>query len=286
MALKRIEYKECITEIKHKWDIFSYNDQEIRNDVAWLCQDRKSNTINDQHTVTYAPAHIFLEANVTLKAAVLNAEAGPIYIGKNAVIQEGAIIQGPVAIGEGACIKFGAKIQNATTIGPYAVVGGEIQNSVIFGYSNKAHDGFLGHTVIGEWCNIGAGTNTSNLKNNYGKVNVWDYRQDDFVNTHLQFCGTFMGDHSKCGINTMFNAGTVVGVSSNLFGVGFCDKFIPSFTWGPSEGHATTYDLHKALDVAEKVMQRRSQSFTEQDHNILTHIFRDTNIYRFKKSRS
>lgn len=282
LNFKKVDFDGTITQIKNKWDIFLLNDQEIRKDFQWICQGRTSQTIEDKHTITYGLPNIFLEEGVSIRAAILNAEAGPIYIGKNAVIQEGAIIRGPVAMGEGTQINAGAKIQEATTIGPYAKVGGEIYNSVIFGYSNKAHEGFLGNTVIGEWCNLGAGTNISNLKNSYDKVKVWDYHRDGFVDTRLQFCGVFMGDHSKCGINTMLNSGTVVGVSVNLFGAGFCEQFIPSFTWGGADTHTTTYRLNKALEVAENVMNRRSQRLTEEDKYILTHIFRATAIYRIK----
>ena len=279
---KAVSFEKDFTQIKYKWDIFLLNDQAIRDDFQWICQGRNSQKIEDKATITYGTTSIFLEEGVSIKAAILNAEEGPIYIGKNTLIQEGAVIKGPVAIGEGTRISVGAKLREATTIGPYSCVGGEIENTVIFGYSNKVHDGFLGNTVMGEWCNLGAGTNTSNLKNNYGKVKVWNYQKDGFVNSQQQFCGAFIGDHSKCSINTMFNSGTVLGINVNLFGAGFFDKFIPSFTWGGADVHTTTYDLYKALAVAERVMSRRSQLLTNEDKHILTHIFRATAIYRIK----
>jgi UDP-N-acetylglucosamine diphosphorylase/glucosamine-1-phosphate N-acetyltransferase len=185
---------------------------------------------------------------------------------------EGAVIRGPFAICDGAQVKMAAKIYGATTVGPRCRVGGEINNSVLFAYSNKAHDGFLGHSVIAEWCNLGADTNTSNLKNTYDEVRLWSYAKRTFVNTHLQFCGLIMGDHSKCGINTMFNTGTVVGVNANIFGPGFQRNFIPSFTWGGTAGHLN-YDLKKAIEVAEIVCKRRGVHLTDIDKDLLTSVY-------------
>ncbi|MEL6413113.1 MAG: glucose-1-phosphate thymidylyltransferase, partial [Bacteroidota bacterium] len=215
-------------------------------------------------------------------AAILNAEQGPIYIGKGAILNERAVLKGPVAIGAGTRINANAVVRNATTIGPHTRIGGEVSNSVILGYSNKAHEGFLGNSVVGEWCNLGAGTNTSNLRNDYREVKVWDYGQEDFGNTNLQFCGLFMGDHSKCSIHTMFNTGTVVGVSANLFGAGFTDRFVPSFAWGSPDRYMQTYRLDRALEVAKCVTRRRSIQFGAEDKAILTHIFRATAMRRVK----
>ncbi|MEM9416818.1 MAG: putative sugar nucleotidyl transferase [Bacteroidota bacterium] len=275
-ALKTKAYERPLTQLNNNWDIFLLNAQELNKDFAWMSQGRSTQRMSDPHTITYNEAAIFLEEGVTTKAALLNAEAGPIYLGKNAQIREGAVIRGPVAIGEAAQISAHAVISNATTVGPYAKVGGEVSNSVIIGYSNKAHAGFMGHSVIGEWCNLGAGTTTSNLRNDYGPVKVGDAQQEAVATTDLQFCGVFMGDHSKCGIHTMFNAGTVVGVSSNLFGAGYFDKFIPSFAWGEPGEPLQTYRLEKALETAEKMTSRRQVPFTEQDKKILSHIFLTT----------
>ncbi|MGB1307109.1 MAG: glucose-1-phosphate thymidylyltransferase, partial [Flavobacteriales bacterium] len=211
--------------------------------------------------------------------AILNASTGPIYVGKDAEIMEGSIVRGPLAMCENSVLKMGAKIYGATTLGPYCKVGGEVNNSVLLGYSNKGHDGFLGNSVLGEWCNLGADTNNSNLKNNYAEVKLWSYQSERFVNTGLQFCGLIMGDHSKCGINTMFNTGTVVGVSANVFGAGFPRNFVSSFSWGGSAGYMT-YRLNKVFEVAEKVMQRRAIEFNQVEKDILTEVFELTKSYR------
>jgi len=261
-----------ITQLKNKWDIFTYNAQAIIEDFKQIKEIKATQPLHDPHTIVYNPENIFIEEGAVIKAAILNAEAGPIYIGKNAIVEERAVIKGPVAIGEGAQIKVGSYISQGTTIGPYAKIGGEVSNSVVFGYSNKAHDGFLGHSVIGEWCNLGASTITSNLRNDYKKVTVWDDAMEDFVNTNLQFCGLFMGDHSKCGIHTMFNTGTVVGVSTNLFGTGYFKRFIPSFTKGSPIDNLFTYDLEKALTSIENTMGRRNKELTQADKSILTHL--------------
>lgn len=267
------------TLIDQLWQIFSQNGTEIKADFALLTDKRKSAAIRDPHTRTYKEENIFVEDGASIKAAILNAENGPIYIGKGAVVQEGAIIKGPFALCEHAQVNSGARMRGDTTIGPYSKVGGEINNSVILGYSNKGHEGFLGNSVLGEWCNIGADTNNSNLKNNYADVKLWNYKKEGFVNTGRQFCGLIMGDHSKCGINTMFNTGTVVGVSANIFGTGFPRQFVPSFSWGGSGGF-TTYQLNKVLEVAEKVMERRHVTVDEVEKNIFQHIFEETAKYR------
>ena len=266
------ELASGITIIDRVWKIFSENASQLKADFSLITAGRTSAPINDKHTITYAPENIFLEEGVNIKAAVLNAEDGPIYLGKNSVVQEGALIKGSFALCEGSHVNMGAKIRGDSTIGPYSKVGGEISNSVIFGYSNKGHDGFMGNSVIGEWCNIGADTNTSNLKNNYENVKLWSYVKNGFEDTGLQFCGLIMGDHSKCGINTMFNTGTVIGVSANIFGDGFPRNFIPSFAWGGASGF-TTYQLKKAFDTTEKVMARRKKEFNEVEQNILRNVF-------------
>lgn len=266
------EYAGEVVMIDQVWKIFQYNAQQIRADYQRLTDGRKSAPITDKHTRTYNEDQIFLEEGVTVRAAVLNAEDGPIYLGKNSAVQEGALIKGPFALCEGSHVNMGGKMRGDTTIGPFSKVGGEIGNSVIFGYSNKAHDGFLGNSVLGEWCNLGADTNTSNLKNNYENVKIWNYAKGGFHDTGLQFCGLMMGDHSKCGINTMFNTGTVVGVSANIFGDGFPRTFIPSFAWGGASGF-TTFQLNKAFETASKVMARRNKQLDDVEKNILKHVF-------------
>ena len=279
-SLKSVVFEGPLTQIKNNWDIFLLNEKELRKDFQWISTEGTTQRIQDRSTIVYNEESIFIEKDVSIRAAILNAESGPIYIGSNVTIQEGAIIRGPIAICEGTRISAGARIYNATTIGPYSKVGGEIDNSVILGYSNKAHDGFMGNSVIGEWCNLGAGTNTSNLRSDYSRVKIWDNHKGEFDTIDLQFCGLFMGDHSKCAINTMFHAGTLVGVSSNIFGVDFLDKFIPSFTWGIPGTRIQTYLLDKALEAAERMTTRRLVQLTEQDKKILSHVFLTTSIYR------
>ncbi|GAA4433134.1 GlmU family protein [Pontibacter saemangeumensis] len=269
--------KECgqCTIIQELWDIFLQNGQQIRSDFKLLTAGRQSQPVNDRHTMTYGEENIFIEEGVKIRAAVLNAENGPIYIGPNAVVQEGALIRGPFALCEGSYVSMGAKMRGDVTIGPFCKVGGEVSASVIMAYSNKGHDGYLGNSVIGQWCNLGADTNTSNLKNNYAEVKIWSYAQRGFKNTGQQFCGLMMGDHSKCSINTMFNTGTVVGVSANIFGAGFPHTFIPSFSWGGAAGFEV-YQMHKAMEVAKKVMERRSVPFDEVEQAVLSEIFVQT----------
>ncbi|MFY0600984.1 MAG: GlmU family protein [Cyclobacteriaceae bacterium] len=267
----RLELETKCSLISRCWDIFKQNGDEIRKDFDLLTSGRVSHEIGDSHTITYG-GNIFLEEGVSIKAAVLNAENGPIYIGKNAEIGEGTIIRGPFALGEHSVVNMGAKIRGDTTVGPWCKVGGEVSKSIIMGYSNKAHDGFLGNSVIGEWCNFGADTNVSNLKNNYAEVKMWDFVSESLVSTGEQFCGLVMGDHSKCGINTMFNTGTTVGVSANIFGGGFPSTYIPSFSWGGAAGFST-YKKDKALETIETAMTRRNLSLTGEDKGILNHIF-------------
>ncbi len=267
-----------VLRIEHIWDIFSKNGEAIKRDFEMLTEGRDSQPI-PEGIWTKNPENIFIEEGATLEFCTLNASEGPIYIGKDAEIMEGALVRGPFALCEHSTLKMGAKIYSNTTIGPHCKVGGEVNNSVIFGYSNKGHDGFLGNSVIGEWCNLGADTNNSNLKNNYAEVRLWDYETEGFAHTGLQFCGLMMGDHSKCGINTMFNTGTVVGVSANIFGSGFPRNFVPSFSWGGSGGF-TTYKTDKAFEVATVVMSRRNIEFSEIDAKILEHVFEETTKWR------
>tara|TARA_R110002167_G_scaffold23713_1_gene84058 strand:+ start:37 stop:1212 length:1176 start_codon:yes stop_codon:yes gene_type:complete len=273
-----LEFNDDIIRIEHTWDIFAKNAEALHDDFNLITKDRKSQPIPTSNNVI-DPENIFIEEGATLEFTTLNASNGPIYIGKNAEIMEGSLIRGPLALCEGSIIKMGAKIYGATTIGPFSKVGGEVNNSVFFAYSNKGHDGFLGNSVLGEWCNLGADTNNSNLKNNYAEVRLWDYQTESFAKTGLQFCGLMMGDHSKCGINTMFNTGTIVGVSANIFGSGFPRNFVPSFSWGGHNGF-TTYLTKKAFEVAQVVMSRRHIEFTKQEAAILEHVFEETKKFR------
>ena len=275
--LNKINTSILVDSIENIWDIFSDNGREIEADFKLLTQARKSQKISDTNTII--GKHIFIEKGAKISCSILNAENGPIYVGKNTEIMEGAIIRGPFAMGENAVLKMGSKIYGPTTLGPHCKVGGEVNNSVFFAYSSKAHDGFLGNSVIGEWCNLGADTNNSNLKNNYAEVKLWNYEMERFKKTGLQFCGLIMGDHSKCGINTMFNTGTVIGVSANIFGSGFPRNFVPSFSWGGASGFQV-YKLPNVFEVASKVFKRRKLDFDENEQNILSEVYGMTKRYR------
>ncbi len=272
--------KEVITtnefiKINNTWDIFSKNDTALKEDFKLLTKGRKSARLSNSNFIQGNIEDIFVEEGAKVKYAFLNAMPGPIYIGKNAEVMEGSKVRGPFALCDHSQLKLDAKIYGATTIGPHCKVGGEINNSVFFGYSNKAHDGFLGNSVIGEWVNIGADTNNSNLKNTYDHIKLWSYAEEKFVNTGLQFCGLIMGDHSKTGINAMFNTGTVVGVSCNLFGSGYQRNFIQSYSWG-GPLKMLIFDLNKSFDVARAVMARRGIEFDQTEQEILTHIYKLT----------
>lgn len=258
-------------------DIFTKNALTIQFDFDLITKGRTSQPLSKTNTLL--GNNIFIEQGASVEASVLNSTTGPIYIGKDAEIMEGSVVRGPFALCEHATLKMGAKIYGATTVGPHCKVGGEVTNSVIFGYSNKGHDGFLGNSVIGEWCNLGADTNNSNLKNNYAEVKLWNYSSEKMETTGLQFCGLIMGDHSKCGINTMFNTGTVVGISANIFGGNFHPNFIPSYSWGGAAGFET-YQIDKVFEVATQVMERRNVSFTAVDKEILQTVFDITSKYR------
>ena len=275
---EQFEFEDDVIKIDHTWDIFSKNGEAIEQDFQLLTHGRRSQPIPEG--VRYLnKEHIFIEEGAEISFAILNASTGPIYIGKGAKIMEGSIVRGPFAMCENSVLKIGAKMYGPTTLGPYCKVGGEVNNSVLFGFSSKGHEGFLGNSVLGEWCNLGADTNTSNLKNNYAEVKLWNYESDRFAKTGLQFCGLMMGDHSKCGINMMFNTGTVVGVSANIYGSGYPRNFIPSFSWGGPSG-LTTYQLKKVFQVAEAVMKRRGKVLSVNDQNILTAVFEFTKKYR------
>ncbi|HXH99342.1 MAG TPA: putative sugar nucleotidyl transferase [Sphingobacteriaceae bacterium] len=268
-----INHPHSFTRIVFPEDIFSYNDIEMRKDYKLLTHNRISAKLSSTNTVI--GNDFFIEEGVEAECSSFNSKDGPIYIGKNSQVWEGCHIRGSFALCHDSQVKMGAKIYGKTTIGPYSRVGGEINNSVLFGYSSKGHEGYLGNSVLGEWCNIGADSNNSNLKNNYNQVRLWDYRTDNFRNTGLQFCGLIMGDHGKCAINTMFNTGTVVGVGTNIFGAGFPPNFIPDFTWGGTQGFEI-YTLTKMFETAEKVYDRRNSSFNDVEQRILTEVFKLT----------
>jgi len=269
--VKEIQTKANYTKINNTWDIFAKNEIEIIADFELLTNGRNSQKIASGNFVI-AEKNIFVEEGAIIQNASLNASTGPIYIGKHAEIMEGSLIRGPFALCENSTVKMGAKIYGATTIGPDSKVGGELNNVVIFGLSNKGHDGFLGNAVIGEWCNIGADSNNSNLKNTYEEVKLWDYAEESFVKSGLQFCGLIMGDHSKCGINTMFNTGTVVGIHANIFGDGFQRNFIPSFSWG-GVSKMEKYNFERAMRVTEAVYERRSKTLNDTDRALLKLIY-------------
>ena len=277
-AYDKIEFKDDVLQICNTWDLFSLNDAAIRLDFDLITEGRDSKPI--PKGVNYLNKEdIFIEEGAEVLFSTLNASTGPIYIGKDALIMEGSLVRGPFSLGNDAVLKMGAKIYGATTVGPNCKVGGEVNNSVIMGNSNKGHEGYLGNSVLGEWCNIGADSNNSNLKNNYAEVKLWSYETQRFAKTGLQFCGLMMGDHSKCAINTMFNTGTVVGVSANIYGSNFPRNFIPSFSWGGAAGFSE-YQVSKAIETASLVFARKGLEFDEQGKRILNHIFELTSKYR------
>ena len=258
--------------VKSPSDIFTYNQQFLDYDFEILTRNRKSQELSETNNFLGDKKDLFIEEGAEIEFATLNCKTGKIYVGKNAEIMEGTMIRGSLALCEGSKINMGAKVYGATTIGPYSKVGGEVNNIVIFGYSNKGHEGFVGNSVIGEWCNLGADTNSSNLKNNYANVKLWNYRLLKFVDTGLQFCGLIMGDHSKSAINTQFNTGTVVGVAANIFKTGFPPNVVKSFSWGGMNGDES-YRLDKVFEVMERVMQRRKVDLTDVDKNIISHLY-------------
>jgi UDP-N-acetylglucosamine diphosphorylase/glucosamine-1-phosphate N-acetyltransferase len=270
-------YSGNLSRLSALWDVFSMNGEQIQADFDMITAGKTSQKASSTNNII--GNNLFIENGAIVEYATINTEQGAVYIAKDAEIMEGSLIRGPFALCEGAQVKMGTKVYGATTVGPGSRIGGEVTNCVIQAYSNKGHDGFLGNSVIGEWCNLGADTNNSNLKNNYGEVKMWNYAQRDYQPTGLQFCGLVMGDHSKTGINTMFNTGTVVGVNANVFGSGFPDKFIPSFSWGGAEGFST-FDVEKAKEVAVKMYERRGLEFDKIDQDILNKIFEMTKEFR------
>lgn len=281
LSATHVSYTGGFKKLNFPYDIFKLNGAEITADFKLLTQGRLSQPLSNTNTLLGDAAQLFIEAGASVECSTINVKNGPVYIGRDAEVMEGCHIRGPFALGEHAGLKMAAKVYGDTSIGPHCKVGGEVSNSVLFGYSNKGHDGFIGNTVIGEWCNLGADTNTSNLKNNYGNVDVWNYREGKYKGTGLQFHGLIMGDHSKSSINTMFNTGTVVGVAANVFNGGFPDKFVPSFTWGGADG-METFRFEKALEVAARMMERRAIQLTQADIDILKVVFEKDKAYRNK----
>jgi len=273
--ISSVETSTMYTSVENVWDIFSKNGDAIKADFDLITRGRTSQPLSTSNTVIGDAKQIFLEEGAIVEASILNTNAGPIYIDKDAEIMEGSVVRGPFSLGEHAALKLSTKIYGPTTVGPHSKVGGEVNNSVIFAYSNKGHDGFLGNSVIGEWCNLGADTNNSNLKNNYGNVKLYNYSQKKMIDTGLQFCGLIMGDHSKCGINTMFNTGTVVGVGANIFGGGFPPTYIPSFSWGGADG-MEEYKFDKMIETASRVFARRNLTVNAVEKDILEKIFKNT----------
>ena len=282
--LNNVESNSDFSFLSSITDIFSLNEEEIIADIALMNLQNNMKSLNEitDSNIKSGKFPVYVEEGATIENCYINTSEGPVYIGKNAHIMQGSMLRGPFAICENSVVKMGAKIYGGTTIGPFCKVGGEINNSVFFGYSSKAHDGFLGNSIIGQWCNLGADTNNSNLKNNYDDVKIWNYGSESFLQTGLQFCGLIMGDHSKCGINTMFNTGTVVGVGANIFGSGFPRNFIPSFSWGGKSGFII-HKLEKFFSTAEKVMKRRSIPFTDIDKQVLLEVYNMTKRYRNEK---
>ena len=282
--LNNVESNSDFSFLSSITDIFSLNEEEIIADIALMNLQNNMKSLEEitDSNIKSGKFPVYVEEGATIENCYINSSEGPVYIGKNAHIMQGSMLRGPFAICENSVVKMGAKIYGGTTIGPFCKVGGEINNSVFFGYSSKAHDGFLGNSIIGQWCNLGADTNNSNLKNNYDDVKIWNYGSESFLQTGLQFCGLIMGDHSKCGINTMFNTGTVVGVGANIFGSGFPRNFIPSFSWGGSSGFII-HKLEKFFSTAEKVMKRRSIPFTDIDKQVLLEVYNMTKRYRNEK---
>jgi UDP-N-acetylglucosamine diphosphorylase/glucosamine-1-phosphate N-acetyltransferase len=285
--LKGFEIGETpLLQIKQLSDLFSLNAQAIQHDFEQITKNRETLPVPSYARVI-GRENVFIEEGADVSICMINATEGPVYIGKGAKIMEGCLIRGPFVLGNNSVLKMGAKIYGGTTLGPHCKVGGEVNNVVMQGYSNKGHEGYLGNAVIGEWCNLGADTNNSNLKNNYAEVKLWDYSSSSFAKTGLQFCGMIMGDHSKAGINTMFNTGTVAGVACNVYGAGYQKNFIPSFTWGGPDSSYKTHRIDKVIETANLVMARRGLKLSTHDEEILKHVFDLSSEFRaWERQRS
>lgn len=260
----------AFNQIKRPYDLFQKNASEMELDFERLTKGKSSSPLSSSNQIM--GERIFAEPGAKAEYCILNNITGPIYLAANSEIMEGSMIRGGFYLGKSSQAKMGTKVYGATTVGPESRIGGEVSNSIILGNSNKGHDGFLGNSVLGEWCNLGADTNNSNLKNNYDEVKLWNYASKSMEKTGLQFCGLIMGDHSKSGINTMFNTGTVVGVSSNIYGADFPPNYIPSFQWGSAKGFQT-YEFEKAIATMERVMERRNKQLSNLERKLFTHLF-------------
>lgn len=265
----KVKFTGAVIFLKERWNLYEMNGDALLSDFNIITEGRDSEQLSNSNRVIGDSKLIFLEEGAKVEASILNTTNGPIYIGKDAEIMEGSIVRGPLAMNEHSALKLGTKIYGPTTLGPHCKVGGEVNNCIFQSFSNKGHDGFLGNSLIGEWCNIGADTNTSNLKNNYGNVKTFSFESMQLEQTEVQFMGLVMGDHSKCGINTMFNTATVIGVSSNVFGAEFPPKYVPSFQWGVD---GESYNFVKALDSAGNMMTRRGLQLSIPDIDILNYI--------------
>jgi UDP-N-acetylglucosamine diphosphorylase/glucosamine-1-phosphate N-acetyltransferase len=267
--LKKKAQTQPVAILSQRWDLYLKNESVLKSDFQFYTKGKRSEKLSTTNTIIGDPELVFLESGAQIEASILNTTNGPIYLGKNTEVMEGSMIRGPFALNEESVVKMGAKIYGGTSIGPHCKVGGEISNSIFLAYSNKGHDGFIGNAYIGAWCNLGADTNCSNLKNNYSPVKTYDYASQGMMQTDVTFMGLFMGDHSKCSINTMFNTATVVGVSANIFSSGLPKNHIPSFAWGEHE----KFKFEKALEVAESMMKRRGLSLTDSEIAILKEIY-------------
>jgi UDP-N-acetylglucosamine diphosphorylase/glucosamine-1-phosphate N-acetyltransferase len=267
---KEVLSSKTAVVLNNRWDLYARNEEVIRNDFGFVTHGRASQKLSTSNTLIGDPEMLFIEAGAIIEAAVINVKGGPVYIGKNAEVMEGSMIRGPFALLENAALKMGAKMYGGSTIGPFCKVGGEVSNSIFYAYSNKGHDGFVGNSLIGEWCNLGADTNTSNLKNNYGTVRTYDYRKESMIETDVTFMGLCMGDHSKSSINTMFNTASVTGVFTSVFSSGFPDKFLPSFSWGDGD---TRFEWDKVIEVAEAMMVRRGKQLSKEERSILEYLY-------------
>lgn len=271
ISYQAIPYEANFRMLQNVWDIFGLADEAIRYDFNLLSSNVQSEALPAHNTLIGSAEDLFIAKGAQITAAILNTTTGPIFIDEDAEVMEGAMLRGPIYLGKHGAFKMGTKVYGATSIGHHSKVGGELSNVIMFDYSNKGHDGYLGNAVIGSWCNLGADTNASNLKNNYDEVSIWSEYENRMVKTGTQFCGLLMGDHSKCGINTMFNTGTVVGVSCNIYGGDFPDKYIPSFSWG-GKNDMTSYQFDKAIDTARRMMARRGKQPTAEEIEVLASI--------------
>jgi len=275
-SYQKREYTNKIHRLNKPKAIFKLAEQSIQLDKSLINTTDFQQDPSQNYNTIFNPQDCHIHSTATIKGVSINAEKGPVIIGKDALVMEGAMLRGPLVIGDNAVVKMGSKIYGSTTIGSYCKAGGEINNVVFQAYSNKGHDGYLGNSVIGEWCNLGADSNCSNLKNNYNLIKTWSYQAEDYINSEEQFHGLIMGDHTKCSINTMFNTGTVTGVFASIFSSSFPPKFIPSFTWGINQ----TYQFEKAIETAKRVMQRKNINLQQNDIDILAHIFKITTSFR------